>query len=313
LVLGLIIGSVIAFVLENIDTTIDTIEGIESFIELPVLGVIPFIFLEDENEKFRFFKRIFGSKSSKKDDMKYFQSLVVLHKKNQSALESYHTLHTNISYALSNSKIKTILFTSAGPGEGKTLTAANYALAAAQSGLKTILIESDLRQPILHRIFGISKENGLTDVVSGKIKWQDAVKSTTDFLMGKMSIDKILETSGIENFKVITSGIHTANPVDIMSSENINLMMRELKAEFDLIIFDAPPLLLFADGFILSRNMDGIIIVYRVGRTSKSSLNRAKSQLDNIKAHIIGVVLNGLKPSELEPRYGYYYSRYRNK
>lgn len=311
LLLGLIIGSIVAFVLENLDTTIDTIEGIESFIELPVLGVIPLIFFEDEKERFKFLKRFFGYRTSKKDDESYFNSLVVLHKKDRTALESYHTLHTNISFILQSSKIKSILFTSAGPGEGKTITIANYALAAAQAGLKTILIESDLRQPVLHSIFGIQKENGFTDIIAGKINWKISLKNTTDFLMGKLSMDKILQTSGIENFKVLTSGLHTANPIDIISSENLKVFIKELKTEFDLILFDAPPLLLFADGIILARNVDGVVIVYRVGSTTKSALNRAKTQLNNIKANVIGVVLNGLKPSELQPTYGYYYSRYR--
>lgn len=306
--LGLLVGGIIAFVLEHLDTSIDTIEDVESFLQLSVLGVIPHAEVDIKDSSL--FRKMTPGKFDKM--MEWHKYLLLYYEGSKSHIaESYHALRTNISFATKGKEKKTIMFTSAGPREGKTLTIANYALATAAAGIKTVLIESDLRRPMINKIFGLPRHPGLTDILINHMPWEQAAKGTTDLLMGNIAIDKVLHAQGIENLRIITCGSVNVNPVDMMGSSEMENLIKELKNHFDLVLFDCPPLLLFADGLILSNKVDGIVMVYRIGQTARGALRRAKTQLDNIKSPILGVVINGLKTSEMETRYGYYYSKYR--
>jgi len=126
--------------------------------------------------------------------------------------------------------------------------------------------------------------------------------------MSELSAEAILQYPGIENLRIITSGPLPPNPIDLFNSAELHTMFAEMKKEYDLIILDCPPVLLFADSLILGTLTNGTVIVYQVGRMARGALKRAKDQLTNVKVPVIGLILNDLKALEMDPQYGYYNS-----
>jgi Mrp family chromosome partitioning ATPase len=291
----------LAIILENLDTSIGTIEDVEKFLNVPVLGIIPRIDAEVKR------RQLPGNPKEQKG-LANRSKLIVYHTTKSPFVEAYHTLRTNLKFLLPKSKGNIIAFSSAGIGEGKTLSACNFALAAAQSGIKTLLVESDLRMPSVHRIFGLPRDPGFSDCLIGTKQWSQILRGTTDFLMGGMNMEKILQSPGIENLNLITSGPIPPNPVDLFNAANVGKIFAEMAEQYELVILDCPPILLFADTLILGTNISGTVIVYRVGKMARGALKRAKDQLTNVKAKVFGVVLNDITSSDMEPHYGYYYS-----
>ncbi len=309
IVLGLFIAVVVVFLLENLDVSISTIEDIEGFMKLPVLGIIPNIMSEKplDNWLTNVFKK-------ERYTVDAFRSVLIVNKRYSSGvIESYHTMRTNIMSNLKTKDSISLVISSAGAAEGKTLTAVNFALAAAHSGLKTLLIDADLRRPAINEIFGTKKAPGLSDVLTGKADWREAALESADFIMGGLDFDQLMRFSGIENLKVLNCGTQPENVVDVLDSANWKDLMEDLKSEFDLIIFDAPPLLLFVDAVMIAKHAsDGVVLVYKAGKIARGALKRAADQITNANAHMLGVVLNGVRASEMGPQYGYYYKDYKN-
>ena len=301
-ILGFFLAMVLVFLLENLDVSISTIEDIESFLKLPVLGLIPHILSEKHMDNWltQIFKK-------ERYTVEAFRSVLILNRKYASGIiEAYHTLRTNIMSHLNTHGSISLVFSSAGAAEGKTLTAVNFALASAHSGLKTLLIDADMRRPSVHQIFGSRKEPGLSDVLAGKADWRESVLESADFMMGGLDFDSLMRFHGIENLKILNSGTTPGNIVDILDPSNWGTLMEELKAEFDVVIFDAPPVLLFVDTAILAAQADGVVMVYKAGKIARGALKRAKDQITGVNARMIGVVLNGVRASEMGPQYGYY-------
>jgi len=307
-ILGLFLAVVTVFLLENLDVSISTIEDIESFLKLPVLGIIPHILskVRIDNWLTQIFKK-------ERYTVEAFRSVLILNPHYTSGIiEAYHTLRTNIMSHLNTRDSVSLVFSSAGAAEGKTLTAVNFALASAHSGLKTLLIDADLRRPAIHQIFGSLKEPGLSDVLSGKADWREVVLESADFMMGGLELNSLMHFPGIENLNILNSGTAPGNIIDIIDSADWNELMDELKTDYDLIIFDAPPVLLFVDPVILAKHTDGVVLVYKAGKIARAALKRAKDQITGANARMIGVVLNGVRASEMGPQYGYYSYDYKN-
>lgn len=308
-VLGLFLAVVVVFLLENLDVSISTIEDIENFLKLPVLGIIPNILSEKHLDNW--LTQVFKKERYTVDA---FRSVLVVNKRYASGvIESYHTLRTNIMSNLNTKESVSLVISSAGAAEGKTLTAVNFSLAAAHSGLKTLLIDADLRRPAINQIFGTRKDPGLSDVLAGRADWRDAMLESADFIMGGLDFDQLMRFPGIENLKILNCGTQPDNVIDILDSANWGELMEELKGEFDLIVFDGPPVLLFADSLMIAKHAsDGVVLVYKAGKIARGALRRAKEQIGGVNARMLGVVLNGVRASEMGPQYGYYYSDYKN-
>jgi len=306
--MGVFLGFIFALVMENLDTSIGTIEDVEKYLSLPVLGIIPHM-EPDGNRKKLWSKSSPAGPEQRIDALR--SKLIVYHSAKIPFVESYHTLRTNMKFSLPKEKGNIISFTSAGIGEGKTITSSNFALASAQCGMKTLLLEADLRRPILHRIFGLKKDPGLTDCIIGTKKWPQVLNGMTDFLMSELNMDNILQFPGIENLKIITSGPIPPNPVDLFNSPQLSHILGELKNEFDIIIIDCPPALLFADPLIVGAHANASILIYKAGRVPRAVLKRAKDQLTNVKVNVAGIILNDITSSDMEPQYGYYYYSYK--
>jgi len=308
--MGLILGVVFAFLIETFDTSIGAIEEVEDFLGVHVLGVIPFVGQEEI--------RLLLSDDQGKltvDETKLPRYLrMVSHFVPSSTLsESYKSFRTSINFVCMEKNLKTIVLTSSSPGEGKTSTIVNLALTMAQTGHRVLLIDGDLRRPVIAGLFGIEQTPGLTDVIMGNYEWRNVVKNISDFMMGQMTVEEIIATPGMDNLNIITSGTHAPNPAEIIGSKSITEFMRQVRAEYDMVLVDAPPVLAATDAALWSSQVDATVLVYQVGKVARGALKRAKMQLDAIKTNIIGVVLNGIR-AEISTDFtyhDYYYYHYR--
>lgn len=267
-VLGLMAGVFLAFLMEFLDNTLKTPEDVEKHLSLPVLGAIPVV--NDENSK-----------------------LISLTNPKSPVTEAFRTLRTNIQFSSIDKEIKTIIVTSSSPTEGKSTIAANLASIVAQSDKKVLLIDCDFRKPRVHKNFGISNLQGVTNVLMG------------DSLLS----DVIYKYDSLDNFHIITSGPIPPNPAELLGSKRMKNLLQSIKEEYDMIILDTPPVGLVTDSAVLSTIADGLIYVTAVGQTDIEVIKTAKELLDKVNANIIGVVLNKI-PVEGKSYYKYHYYQY---
>lgn len=313
ILIGLILGVVFAFVVETFDTSIGAIEDVEHLLGVQVLGIIPHVEIQEIKAaiKSALQEKYHGDVS---EEILNMGARLVSHFAPKTLLaESFRALRTNFNFTCLEKGIKTVVLTSSSPQEGKTLTVVNLAIAMAQAGNKVLLVDGDLRKPIISNIFGLTREPGLTDAILGNYDWREAIRNITDLMMGKMSIDDIMETPGMDNLHIMTSGSIPSNPADLINSDSISEFIKEARSEYDIVLIDSTPILAATDAAILGSKVDGVVLVYQVGRIGSGALKRAKAQLDNVKAKVMGVVLNGLK-AELSPDFAgydkYYYYTY---
>jgi len=296
IVMGFIIGIVFTFVAETLDTSIGTIEDVENLLGIPVLGVIPF--WEKDERRHRNPKLSVRSRD-----------LVTHFDPKSLAAEAFRSLRTNMQFIGLDKKGKTFLVTSSFVQEGKTTNAVNLALSMAQAGSKVLLVEGDLRKPLVYKMFGIEKAPGLTDYVLGNYRWQEITVSITDLMLGEFEMEDILITPGLDNLNIMTAGTNPPNPSEILRSPRFSDFLKEALEAYDFIFIDAPPVLPVADATEIATMIDGVILVYKVGAIGRGILNRAKMTLDNVNANVLGVILNNIKP-EMGPDYFKYHAHY---
>lgn len=218
--------------------------------------------------------------------MKNKQLITVIQPKSPIS-EAYRTLRTNIHFSSFDKKIKTIVVTSSGPGEGKSTTCANLAVVMAENGYKTVLIDCDLRSTTIHRLFNVSNEKGLSDFLVGNIEFSEAVEKTE-----------------IPNLNIITSGTKPPNPSELVGSEMMKNFIENLKESYDYIILDAPPVIIVTDAQLLSAYADGCVLVVASSEVEKAAAIKAKELLEKVNARILGVVLNKMDVKK-KRNYGY--------
>jgi capsular exopolysaccharide synthesis family protein len=167
-----------------------------------------------------------------------------------------------------------------------------------------------LRRPIIHQRLGLPREPGLSDALLGDRRWSDSVRTVTDLMLGTLGIDRVIHIPGLDNLHVLTSGAIPQNPAEFLHSPKAVEMLAEMKKEYDLVLFDTPPILPIADAVMMSSRVDGVVLVYQVGRIGRNALRRAKFLLDHAQARVLGVVLTNVR-AEITPEYGYYRYEYR--
>ncbi|EPI00965.1 capsular exopolysaccharide family protein [Enterococcus faecalis 13-SD-W-01] len=215
-------------------------------------------------------------------------SLITLTNPSSPVAEQYRTIRTNIQFASpGGQQIKTIVVTSSGPGEGKSTTAANMAVVFAQSGQRVLLVDADLRKPVLYKTFKLTNISGLSTILSTAGNIADEVQKTP-----------------IENLSVLPSGPKPPNPSELLNSPRMNQLLAEAKDLYDVIIFDMPPVVAVTDAQIMASKTDGTLLVVREHTSRKESLTKAKELLDMAQAKVLGVVYNGAEHSKDA---GYYY------
>lgn len=218
-------------------------------------------------------------------------SLITYNDPKSYAAEAYRVLRTNIMFSSIDRKIKSIAVTSAGPGEGKSTIAANMGITLAHADSKVLIIDCDLRKPTIHKKFGLSNRTGLTNILAQKLDFRNNMQTVAQ----------------IPNLYFITSGPLPPNPSEIVGSEKMKDLMFEVHQEFDYIILDTPPIGVVTDAAQLSSFMDGVILVLESGNVEIEAAQRARALLSNVKANILGVVLNKIA-AKANSFYKYYYS-----
>jgi succinoglycan biosynthesis transport protein ExoP len=305
-VVGLVLGLVLAFVVEALDTSIGAIEDVESFLEIPVVGVIPHLDIRGELAEDQ------ATPLLDKETEEKYAFLISLFLPNSRAVEAIRALRTNLIFSALEQDLKTIMVTSATPMEGKTTVAINLAIVLAQLGKRTLLVEADLRNPFLHHAFGIPKEPGLTDVVIGSARVEEATLTFSDFVLGKAGLESLIDRPGIDNLYLLPSGHQPPNPTEFLSAQATTAFLTQARERYDYIVLDCAPILPVADPVILGSRVDGALMVVRVGSVARAALRRARTLLEGARSRILGVCLTGVK-AEVSPDYaemGYYRYRY---
>ncbi|GIQ69779.1 capsular biosynthesis protein [Xylanibacillus composti] len=201
---------------------------------------------------------------------------VIMHQNPQSHIaEAYRLLRTNVEYCSPDHDLKTIAITSAIPREGKTTTAVNLAIAFAHKESNVLLIDADLRQPSIHRIFHKHNRGGLTNVILNQNELLEMVQETS-----------------IPHLSILTSGPVPPNPAELLSSKRMTQILHQLEERFDIILIDTPPVLGFTDTPIVATKSDGVLIVLQAGKTKRGDIMKSKQLLGNVKANVLGVILN---------------------
>lgn len=203
--------------------------------------------------------------------------------------EQFRTVRTNINFSMPDKELKTLLFTSSSPGEGKSTSAANVAIVFAQEGKKVLLVDADMRKPTMHYTFHTTNTTGLSNLLTKQ--WM---------------LEEVTKVTKIEGLHLITSGPIPPNPAELIGSNSMGTLIEELIAQYDIVIFDAPPLLSVADAQILSNKCDGTILVINAGTTEKDSVVKAKESLVSAKANILGTLMNNFKLEKDHYYYQYY-------
>ena len=206
--------------------------------------------------------------------------------------EQYRAIRTNIEYSNVDQNTKTILVTSSDKNEGKTTTVSNLAVSFANLNKKVLLIDCDLRNASIHKMFKINNIYGLTDI-----------------LAKDRAVDKCIQETELENLYVLTAGSTPPNPAEILSSEKMKNLIEDLKNIYDYIFIDTPPIGLVTDAGVLSSFTDGVVLVVKSESVEKKYLEETKKKLDAVDARILGAILNSYKSEQKDYNYYSYYGK----
>lgn len=290
-ILGFAFSFIIIFLLEIFDNSLKTIDEIEKY-NLSILGIIPSIGNEKktllENNILR---KIFNLKTQSNSNVK--RTLMMKEDPKSPISEAYRGLRTSMLYS-TDKKTKSIVVSSAGPGEGKTTTVANLAITYANFGKKTLLIDTDLRRPVIDKVFNVPREPGVTNFITNQ---------TDDY-------KSLIKKTEIENLSIITSGLIPPNPSEMLGSSRMVQFIKKLEGEFEMILFDSPPLIAVTDANMISREIDQIVLVVKVGQTDKKAFHHTITNLENINAPLGGIIMNAVTNKTSYGSYYYYYQQY---
>ena len=218
------------------------------------------------------------------------QRRLIVHDQPKSPIaEAYRTLRTNIQYARVDGELKVLLFTSAGPTEGKSTVAANTAVALAQAGNRVVILDCDLRKPVMHHLFNLNK------------------KGLTNCLVGESSAVDLLQETEVANLRVLACGPIPPNPAELLGSSRMDTVLAALKGVADYLVIDCPPVIAVTDACVLARKADGVFLVLDADQVRPEMAQKAKELLLNAQGVILGAILNR---AEVESEHSYYYYYY---
>ncbi len=280
LALGLGLGAAILALIYLLDNTVRSENDITRYTSKPLLGTLPAV----DKSVLKGLAEIQGDTLD----------LITHVAPKSSFAEGIKSLRTNIMFMTGDRSPRVMLVTSPGPSEGKTLISTNMAIAMAQSGLKTVLIDSDLRRPRVHKAFNLENSNaGLASLLDKTATLDDAINKTE-----------------VPNLDMISCGPIPPDPSERLHADSFGPLLEELKERYDRIIFDSPPLGAVSDALILSHRVEAVILVTKYGQTRRELLRRSIEQLETIGAPFMGCVLNNIDTSIGAYSYSYYYYRY---
>lgn len=286
--LGAFLGVGFAFFLKYLENTIGTPDDIEQHLELPVLGVVPEI-KEAKVSKYPILMLQQSPKSAPSEAYRSIRTNILLSRFSASDPEG-------IEAGSLSRKSVVLVVTSTGPKEGKSITAANLAMAMAQAGQKVLLVDADLRRPMQHRVFDMERSRGLSSV-----------------LAGELTLDEVIIETDVPNLSVILSGSVPENPSEILGSVQMNELIEDVRERYDIVLFDSAPILGMTDTAVLASEADGVVMVIKAGQAPRKALQMAMAQLGKVGAHILGTILNDVdvrRDRYYDYYYYYYYSPY---
>ncbi|MBM3262413.1 MAG: polysaccharide biosynthesis tyrosine autokinase [candidate division Zixibacteria bacterium] len=284
-IIGLCLGLGSAFFLEYMDSSLKTSEDVTQFLEIPLIGEIPQI--KDDKTSKPGLWNILSFKQVKKEET-YNPRLIAHFSPKEPIPEAYRNVRTSLQYTFVEDPLKCIVISSPNASEGKSLTTSNLAIGFAQSGKKIVIVDTDLRRPVIHKIFDVAKEPGITEVLTGQVSLQDALKPTF-----------------VENLFILPAGHSTPNPGELISSQRMDTVLEELKQQADLILMDSPPVIAAIDAAILGTKTQGILLVFNMDETKREAAQFCIEQIRRAGGKVIGGLLNNI---DVDRRYGYYYS-----
>ncbi|MEM1238538.1 MAG: polysaccharide biosynthesis tyrosine autokinase, partial [Cyanobacteria bacterium P01_H01_bin.26] len=280
LVLGIVASLLVsvgaALLLEKLDTICRTVDDIKTVVKLPLLGTIPYQEEFDNSQETpsrgigKWLRRGFNQGSLASNDYYSYGG--------SQFLESMRLLQTNLMLTGADRSIQSVILSSSMPEEGKSTVARHLAQTAATMGKRVLLVDADLRRPTVHERLGLRNDKGLSDFLSGNATGADILQKAMPFL----------------DFYAITAGSIPPDPVRLVSSKRMRLLMKRLEKEFDLIVYDAPPLVGLADATLIAPHTDGLILVSRVNRCDRNVLEHAMDNISFTKIPILGLVANGV-------------------
>ena len=323
LILGLGGGVGLALLFDFLDNSVKTSEDVERYAGLPTLGVVPKFSLEGANKAYSYGRRLKGRKEPKQLEAGTGEvveagaapsgegsadvsagagapfvaavetaeahraiELVPHYFPNSRLAESYRSIRTALLLSSADHPVKTIVVTSALPGEGKTASTANLAVTLAQSGKTVVLVDADLRRPRQHRLFKVKNTFGLTTYLTDSVPIKDVIKSTE-----------------IPNLFLINAGPIPPNPAELLGSEKMTRFIKMMGEECDYMLFDLPPMLEISDALVLGAKVDGVVLVVWGDKTSREALKKVREKLDMLKVRTLGVIINNVTL----PHHGQYY------
>jgi tyrosine-protein kinase Etk/Wzc len=281
-IIGLVGGVGIAFFVDYLDNSIKTPHSVERRLGLPIFGRIPYV-PSNKTEFFRTRDLLHSSSTG----------LITPESGRSITAESFRSLRTNLQFAVMEKKSKVFHLTSPEAAEGKTTIAANLGITLAMMGSRTLIIDMDLRRPKIHHVFGISKEPGITHLITGKA-----------------TIEDIMKTTAVEHLYLIPAGVVPPNPAELLSQHRLSDFINDIRGEFDYILLDSPPVLPVTDAQLLGRLADTTFIVLELGETKFPSAEYAIKQLVNVDVNVSGVIINKVRSAKGYGYYNYYYYYY---
>jgi capsular exopolysaccharide synthesis family protein len=292
LIFGLLFGLGLAVGRDKLDSRMYKPDALREMSGLRLLGTVPNFAPVIKEQLGRTGKVRLGDRRS---DRHIDTSLIAQVLPVSAAAEAYRHIRTNIQFTPSDTVVETLLVTSPGAGDGKSVTAANLAIVMAQAQRRTLLIDADLRRPRVHHMFDVSQAPGLSEALDEDDPSAPHIHATP-----------------IENLSVLTSGGGVGRPAETVGSAALRELVRHLKGRFDIIVMDTPPVLAATDATYLSTQCDGTLLVTRAGETTHHELRHSIDALDDVGASIIGTIFNGF---DVSMAYGYklryrHYSRY---
>ncbi len=246
------------------------------------------IFLVEECRRDILFKK--NKNSLSMDSMQNGVKVITVANPSSVISEQFKTIRTNIQFSNADYKYKKLMITSSTVSEGKSTVSANIAVTFANQGLRTILVDADLRRPTISATFGIVSSEGVTNFLTNH----------------EFSPKKITYKTSVNNLFVMPSGPVPPNPAELINSNRMDELISYLSENFDLVIYDAPPVLSVTDAQILSTKVEGTILVVRENHVEKGAVRQALSLLSNVNAKVIGTIINDVEINEDEGYYGYY-------
>lgn len=273
--LGLLGGIGLALLLEYLDTTIKSAMDLERTIKAPFLGIIPSFSTDEEAVPDELFTH------------RYPKSSIT---------ESVRSIRTNITFSTAGKEVKRLLVTSAGPQEGKSTAVINLGVIFAQSGKRVLIIDSDLRRPRLHRAFKVSRRVGLTNLI-----------------MGEKTLDEVILHTEVPGVDLVPCGPIPPNPSELLGTERMREISDQMADRYDLILYDSPPVVAVTDAVVMSKMVDGVVLIAKAGKTTREIMFKAQRQLLDVGSLLLGTVLNDFNIRGAGYRYYYYYYHYRSR